>query len=129
VTSHIAFTAPRTIDAATLPLYGATVLIVQIATTVIGDESYCQLLIAALRVRYPDCTAVLVARGGQGPPTYYGPLAMVRALLGLPFDALTFATWWLDPPMLPIARPARLDSTVETREIRVLPGARKTRTM
>lgn len=99
------WTVPRALEATTLPLFGTNVMIVRLAHAAIADEAQCQLLIATLRARYPHCTTVLVARDGARPATYYGPLDILRALVALPFEAYTFRTCWLPPPVTPVQPP------------------------
>lgn len=78
---------PARFDGASLELYGAKLLVVIVRPQVLADAYESQLLVLAFHARFRR-TIVLVTQDARGVPTYYGPAAIVRALSGLPFDAL-----------------------------------------
>ena len=95
---------PAMFDGATIELYGAKLLVVIVRPQILADAYESQLLVLAFRARFRR-TIVLVTQDARGVPTYYGPAAIVRALSGLPFDALSWRRYRFrrpPPQQLPI---------------------------
>ncbi len=99
----------RDIDAArfigaTIQLFEAEVLVVQVAPRVLGDRGEAPAVVAAFQARFRR-TIVLVSQDCRGVPTYFGPAPIAEVLGKIPFDAFAWRRYrYRRPPpqMLPI---------------------------
>jgi hypothetical protein len=89
---------------ATIQLFQTEVLIVLVASRLLGDRVEAPLVVAAFQARF-EKTIVLAAQDTRGVPTFFGPGPIAEVLARIPFDALGWKQYRFSKPkpaMLPI---------------------------
>jgi hypothetical protein len=91
---------------ATIQLFQTEVLIVLVASRLLGNRVEAPLVVAAFQAKF-DRTIVLAAQDTRGVPTFFGPGPIAKALARIPFDALGWKRYRFSKPkplMLPIPK-------------------------
>jgi hypothetical protein len=94
----------ETFCGATIRLFQADVLVVLVASRLLGDRAEAPLVVAAFQAKF-GMTIVLAAQDTRGVPTFFGPGPIATVLARIPFEALGWKRYRFSRPkplMLPI---------------------------
>jgi hypothetical protein len=94
----------ETFCGATIRLFQTEVLIVLVASRLLGNREEVPLVVAAFQAKFGR-TIVLAAQDTRGVPTFFGPGPIANVLARIPFDALGWKQYRFSKPkpqLLPI---------------------------